>query len=459
MKRADIRPDPVRKFKMPGNPYVLFLPFLVAYILIVVLLQSNSFWGDEIRYYGLAQRLLHGYFSPPAPNIDCPAGPGYPIFIAPFLAGHLPLLWIRLLNPILYYLSVVLLFKTLRQFVPLKLALIVSLFWAIYFNAFEFMPLLLTETLAIFLICLVLFSLSKAFAANSSDKHVVLAGFVLGYLALTKVVFGYVLLAMLIGNLGLWMLAKRKSPYKRAVIVIAIAFFTTAPYLAYTYHLTGRIFYWSSGSSSNLYWMSSPLQNEYGNWFADLQPGSGSTEKTPEKLYSGGELSLKNRGTNGMPGLLDSLEVNHKEDFDEINKYTGIERDDAFQRIAVKNIKAHPGKYVMNCFSNLGRVLFNYPYSYTLQKPGTLLRLPLNGIIVVVMLLSLVPAVTNWKKIPFVIRLLFFFTLIYLGGSILESAEFRMFSIVVPIILLWIAYIVHKSVQISLVFDKNRNTL
>jgi energy-converting hydrogenase Eha subunit H len=47
-----------------------------------------------------------------------------------------------------------------------------------------------------------------------------------------------------------------------------------------------------------------------------------------------------------------------------------------------------------------------------------------------------------------------FFAVIYLGGSVLGSAEIRMFSVIAPVILLWIAYIIQKSVYINLDFNK-----
>jgi len=320
------------------------------------------------------------------------------------------------------------------------------------------MPLLYTETVAIFLITLILFCLTRVFRAGYSKKYIFLSGFILGYLALTKVVFGYVLLVLLIGCGLLWLLNKRRANYKRAVIVLGIAFLTTLPYLIYTYNLTGRIFYWGTSAGINLYWMSSPYQGEYGNWFSDMdfQSDPMPSNKTARYSYEGGQLNLKNRINNTISGIIDSVRLHHQKDFEEINKYKGLERDDAFRRIAFKNIRSHPMKYLINCISNVGRMLFNYPYSYTIQKPGTLLRIPLNGIVVVLALFSLIPTLINWKKVSFSMRFMLFFTFIYLGGSTLESGEFRMFTIIVPVLLVWIAMVIQKSVKINLVFDQTR---
>ena len=150
-----------------------------------------------------------------------------------------------------------------------------------------------------------------------------------------------------------------------------------------------------------------------------------------------------------MPGYEDSLKANHQKDFAEILKFEGVERDNAFKRIALANIKANPRKYLTNILSNIGRILFNFPYSYAYHKPGTLIRFPLNGIIVVAILFCLIPTIINWKRIVFPMRFLLIFTLVYLGGSIFGCAEFRMFTVIVPILLFWIAFIIQKSIKLN----------
>ena len=95
-------------------------------------------------------------------------------------------------------------------------------------------------------------------------------------------------------------------------------------------------------------------------------------------------------------------------------------------------------------------MIFNYPVSYVPQKPSTLSRLPINGILLVVTLFCLIPTLINWKSILYPIRFLLFFIIIYFGGSILGSADIRMFLLVVPVLLFWIAYILSKSIQVRL---------
>jgi hypothetical protein len=126
-----------------------------------------------------------------------------------------------------------------------------------------------------------------------------------------------------------------------------------------------------------------------------------------------------------------------------------LEQDDAYKKAAIENIKNDPKHFISNCFSNVGRMIFNFPYSYALQKPSTLLRLPLNGLILVLMIFSILPTFINWRKIPYAVRFMLFVSLIYFGGSLLGSAEIRMFTVIVPVLLVWVAYTLHKAVKIK----------
>jgi hypothetical protein len=69
-------------------------------------------------------------------------------------------------------------------------------------------------------------------------------------------------------------------------------------------------------------------------------------------------------------------------------------------------------------------------------------------------LFCMIPTFKNWKKIPYSIRFLLIFALLYFCGSILGSAETRMFTIIVPILLVWIAYIIQKTVIFKLRFEE-----
>lgn len=412
------------------NPFVVFLPFLILFIAIALLFPTNGSFGDEGLYLKLSHRLLIGFFSPPTPNIDLGNGPGYPILIMPFLALNLPLICITILNAALYYLSIVFLFKTLKSFVPLKLSLLISVFWAFYINIYEYIPIIYTEILTVFLITMIGYTVVKAFESISNKKYIFVSGFLIGYLALTKPIFGYVIMVALPVSIVMFLIKRSNPNYKKSFLILVIGFMVTIPFLIYTYSLTNKVFYWGSGGGNNLYWMSTPYSLEYGSWI---------------------EYPIMDKESR-IPQSKELLIQNHKKDF-EVFDYNTLPRDSAVKEIAIENIKSHPKKFLLNCFCNVGRMFFNFPYSYKLEDPKTLLRLPFNGLILVFFLFSLIPAAFNWKKINFGIRFLILFGLIYFGGSIFGSAETRMFSMIVPILLIWIAYIIQRSLKIKIKFD------
>jgi 4-amino-4-deoxy-L-arabinose transferase-like glycosyltransferase len=267
-------------------------------------------------------------------------------------------------------------------------------------------------------------------------KFLILAGICIGYLVLTKPVFGYVLIFMFLGLFFLMLKDFKNINYRKGLIILFTAFIVNAPYLIYTYNLTGRVFYWSNFGGDNLYWMTTPFKGEYGSWYDYNNIENDSLEFS--YMIPGGEEIVRS---------------NHKSDYEGILSLRGVEQDDALRKIAICNIKAHPVKFLMNCISNFGRIIFNFPYTFKLQTPRTLVRLPFNGIIMVLALFCLIPTIINWRKIPFAVRFMLVFSLLYLGGSTLGSAETRMFTIIVPVLLTWISFSLQKSVSVKLKFE------
>jgi len=421
---------------MIRNPFLLFSPFLCLYIIYILFFPPDMV-GDQPRYLKFAQNLINGFYSPPAPDINLTNGPGYPLFLVPFVALHLPVICITLMNAVLYYLSIILLFKALKRVVELNIALLFSMFWACYYVAYQTLNMVLTETFTFFIVSVLIFSLVKAFNTSNfkeSKRYNYMAGLTIGILVLTKLLFGYVLLLMVAGCMILWLKDRRNVNYRKGLFILLIGFTTVTPYLIYTYHLTGRIMYWSTGSD-NLYWMSTPYDDEYGDWKGRLNLGT---------------VSM---GNYNIPGADDTLQAHHGNDFKKIYQYKGLERDDAFKRIAINNIKSNPFKYGENIIYNIGRLIFHYPYSYAVQRPKILLVFPINAIVFTLILFCLVPTIMNWRKIIYPLRFMLFFCFIYLGLSSLVSAYVRMFTVIVPILLFWFAFIINKSIKIYIKFN------
>ncbi len=420
------------------NPYLLFLPFLFLFIAYVLLKNNDAFESDEARYFMFSEHLLNGYYSDPAPGINLWNGPGYPIFLMPFVALKLPLVIIPLMNALFHYLSVVFLFKALSRIASVKAALFFSLFWALYYNGYAEMPFILTESLTAFLVSAIGLCAVIGFSENKR-WHIIGAGLLFGYLVLVKIIFSNVLLALLLATGILWIFNRKKPLFRNAFIIPVVALLINIPYLFYTWNLTGKKLYWRNSGGMSLYWMSTPFEKEYGEW-----------HNATISLYDRNETADSTIMFNEK-----KLQDNHRADYAEIYALPAIEQDDAFKKKAIANIKAHPVKFVKNIIANGGRLVFDYPYSYTYQTYTSLLRVSINGILLTLMLLSAFLTLLNWRKIPFSVRFVLMAMLLYLGGSLLVSVYARMFYIILPWMLLWVGFVLDKTVSIRFSISEN----
>ncbi len=415
------------------SPFILFLPFLLIYVFCVLYFHTDRMDGDEARYIQFAQNLLHGFYSPAYPDINLINGPGYPIILMPFVALDMPLISITLFNALLHYLSVILLYKSIFILIDsYKYALLVAVCWGSYFLAWQEMPCILTETVTLFLIALFSYQVLSLFKEHVFFyRPIVLAGITLGFLILTKVIFAYALLCVLAISIFFYTLNTRDIAYKKIMFISIAACIVISPYLFYTYRLTSNVFYLSSEGGKVLYWMTSPSQDEYGDW--------------NNSFYTANCID-----TTAFCNS-DFIRKNHEADIEQINNTkTVLESDSLFKAMAIRNIKAHPVKYLKNWFSNIGRLLFGFPASYYFQNPKTLIRIYINSFLVIGMLYSFVLTLLNWKNIPLQIRFLVVLVFIYLFESSLVSAYPRQFYVVVPILLIWITYILKNTLKINL---------
>ncbi len=148
----------------------------------------------------------------------------------------------------------------------------------------------------------------------------------------------------------------------------------------------------------------------------------------------------------GIPRLVE----NHQEFLDELEPLTSIERDRAFTSRAIDNIIHNPQKFAQNWVANIGRLLFNYPYSYTEQKLSIFYYLIPNIFLVVVGILCIYPVYVCRKRIPYELWVLGTFGLIGFSGSTLLSAYGRMFIPFAPILVLWIIFTLIRVVKIEI---------
>jgi len=424
--------------KLLRNPSLIFLPFLFFYGYVVIINKWPTLYGDEIRYVDFAWGILHGYYSPPPPHINLWNGPGYPLVIVPFMAMHIHALYITLLNAVFEYLAIVFLYKALLIITTRKIAFIFSLLLALYPNNLSVLPILYTEAFTGFLVSSLIYSVTLCYSKKST-RHALLAGFIFGYLILTKVIFGYVLLIGLAAFLILLLARKDKAYYLRPLYILLVAFAVTLPWLAYTYHITGKVLYWGDSGGMSLYWMSTPYNNEYGDW------------KLPELTNHQYPILFKSSETEAI------LKKNHSKEMAFILKHDELQQDDLFKQAAFRNIRQHPFKFAQNYYYNCSRMLFNFPYSYSYQDGAIVGNILRGSLILWVSVLGLISTVANWRRIVWPVKFIIFLTGVYLLLSGALSAYPRQLDVVVPVFLFWIGFLAANTQRFGLNFLEKGN--
>ena len=405
-----------------------FFPLLAIYLIIITVFSSNELVGDEMRHMHYANNLVQGYYTS-AENPEIGNGPGYPIFITPFVLLDFPLILIKLLNSLLLLGAVLFFFKTLRLYISLQKSLILAYILGLYPPFIKYSVLLLSEPLVLFLICGFIYNVIKLYKSKHINyTNLFLAIIFLGLATLTKVIFGYVLLFCLIVYLIHFIWTKSKES-KLAVLTLTGALVICSPFLFYTYSLTGKLFYWGTQGGSILYHRSTPFPNEVGNWM----------DKT--LIYNTEDTEHFGLNTFGK---------NHKAFLDSISLLTPVKQDSLYKQKAIENIKKHPLKYLENTISSGARLFFNYPYSYTPQKTTSLVYIIPNTLLLTLLLLTLYLIYHNLKSVPFEIYFLGLLSIIFMGGLTLLDGRVRHLSPAIPILLFIIIVIINKFITLKI---------
>ena len=419
--------------RLTQNPWLLFAPFLFYYAYYISINKWPTLYGDEIRYVDFARHLLRGFYSPHAPHVNLWNGPGYPLVLAIFIALRTHTIYITLMNALYQYLAVVLLYKSVRLVANNKIALMCGMLFALYPNALSVLAILYTEAFTCFLVSGFLYCASRYYI-REDRKFGAIAGIVLGYLILTKIIFGYVVTICLAGCLT-YLLFKLKTTYHlRYIKILLIAFAVSLPYLAYTYHITGKLFYWGNSGGMSLYWMSTPYENEYGDWkLPDL------SNKQYPTLFNSQEAD-------------NILKKNHLKEINTILKYDDIKQDELFKQKAIANIKTHPIKFIKNYCFNISRMLFNFPYSYAYQDGAILSNLLTGSLILWTIIIGAIISWRNWRSLIFPIKLSLMVTGVYLLLSGALSAYPRQLDVILPVLFYWAGYLIYNLKDIDLKF-------
>jgi len=126
-----------------------------------------------------------------------------------------------------------------------------------------------------------------------------------------------------------------------------------------------------------------------------------------------------------------------------------MERDSALKVKAIENMKKYPMKYIKNTLAGTGRLFFNIPNSYKNQGLQTYGYLIPNGLILVFLVLIARTAIVERRQIPFEIKAVLIFVLIYGFGIILLLGKPRYFIMMVPGLILFLVYTYFKLLKIT----------
>jgi len=398
-----------------------FLPLLALYIVVIIIADIGAFWGDEAYYAKYANNLLHGYYVQQVES-DVFVSPGYPIVLIPSVLLGMPWIFVRLLNGLFLFLAVLYVYYTMRFYIPKNSALRFSYLIGIYPPFFLYLHRLITETLVILLVCGLVYHFCNLFQnKGKSWIQLLISSIYLGYLALTKAFFGYVILAGLLLFFTLYLL-KRTTAFKKVLLIYCFALLLCMPYLCYTYSMTGKIFYWANYGGASFYWMTTPYPDEMGGFRA--------SEVSDDELHR--------------------IPERHRDLFNELRELSIIKRDAELKKRAIQNIIDHPAKFFKNWVANVGRLLFNYPFYFTHQTLYTYVFIIPNMFLYV---FCVIAVYLNYKRpgvVPFEVYALLSFVLISFAGLSLLSVFHRMFQPMVPIIMLWMAITITRTLKVEI---------
>ena len=322
--------------RWPRSP-LAWLGLAALYAALILLRSGEVLYGDELRYVEYARNLTEGFYAAPPPTGRIRNGPGLPLLLAPFVAFGGEGTALRFVNLPLLLGGVFLTHRLLRRASNEPLAALGTAFVALHPSVLLYGSRVLSEIPALYLLVGFGFFLERHVREPGSRSAAWLAALHLSLLALTKVTYAY-------GVAVVWVLflVLRVHPrthrrfFARASVggVLALALLGCTPYLAYTWHQTGKLFYWGTNGGETLYWMSVEGEGLWGSW-------------------------LKTRVVAEHPDLARA----HLPFLRELRALPAVERDARFRERALANIAADPAVYARHWVANVSRLLFNVPYS------------------------------------------------------------------------------------------------
>jgi 4-amino-4-deoxy-L-arabinose transferase-like glycosyltransferase len=410
-----VRPSPISaRLKSEHAQHLLLLGsfFLVS---VAVMLASRHQQSDETSYLRFAHHLADGYYTHKS-DPDLWFGPGLPLILAPLVLVGAPLEAMRLLGPFMFTLTVLLFYELLRLHVSPRAALAGAAGLGLYLPFYVLLPSLHSEIQAAFFLVLFMYALTR-YLREAQLRYFFVAAIALAWLAVTRIVFGWIILFGLAVWLVAWLVRRQRT---RLIVagLYATALLLCLPWLAYTYSISNNVFYWGSSGGQSLYWMASPYPGQLGDWHS-----KGAVFREPELAPD-------------------------RPEFTRIRGLNQIQADARLRHDAATLIRDHPGRYARHLAENLSRILFNMPYSFTPQKLNTLFYIVPNAILLTGLLVATIILWPRRRTLPFEGSV---FAVLLLLGVVLQvplAAYGRMFTPLVPLVLWILVFVLAKYVRL-----------
>jgi 4-amino-4-deoxy-L-arabinose transferase-like glycosyltransferase len=313
---------------------------------------------DETAYLQYAERLTHGdYADSSQADQYLWRGPGLPLLLAPFAAVDAPVGIPRLIPPLALFAAVLLFYRLLRFQLREGAALAGALALGLYYPFARSLGFVYTEPVSIFLVVLALYLWVRR-RNGGGIGSLVGVGLALGALSLTRVEYGYVITVCLLIAGAVWAL-RRSSIARDATAICGVALALCIPWLAYTYSLTDKAFYWSNAGSLSLYWMTSTNPDDLGD------------PHTQDDVFEDQDLAP------------------HRPLFTRLRAMEPVAADEELRRVARRQIDEHPERFASNLVNNTSRLLFNFPFSFKNQSAAPLFYMLPNVLLLVALGLAL----------------------------------------------------------------------
>lgn len=435
----------MKYFNSKLSEYIYFLPILILYLGIIILVGREVPIGDGERYWGFSENLLNGFYA----NKDLASGflwngPGYPIFLTFLRLLGFNVFWITLINALFIYFGAVIFYKIIINFLNKEKSIFITYLMVLGNLTLPiYSTYLYTEPITFFLVIIFIQSIHKIFLSKGL-KFIFFSSIIFSFLILTKVFFAYL---MLLGVLTLFFI--KNEFYKKIFYVIILTFLFTTPYQIYTYNLTGKYFYWSDAGGDLLYWISSPHEIDLGQW----QEGNSSLLKE----------TIRNKYSNLSPELIIELneliftfrEQNHGSFIDSLRGFSGVKKDEILKKRAFSNIINNKKVFLKNWTLNLSRLFTGSPFSLYFKPPNTPIKQTLNvifssflfGIFIITVLIFCLTI----RRYNYFTYFIFIFGLSYVFGiSLLANQSQRFLIPISPVLFLFSSIILSQNFKLIL---------